>query len=219
MKVIAVNGSPRKKGNTASLLESALQGAAAQGAQIELIHLYDLNYKGCISCFACKLRSGSSYGRCPVNDDLKPVLQKLEEADALILGSPIYYSMVSGEMRSFLERLLFQYLVYDEKYSSLRKKPLPAGIIYTMNVSRAGAEERSYPVILGALEASIKRTMKCKDVPALYVTDTCQFDDYGKYEVTAYSGTLKAKRKAEEFPKDCQKAFEMGGQLIKSIIK
>jgi multimeric flavodoxin WrbA len=90
MKMIALNGSPRKKWNTATLLKHALDGAASKGAETELIHLYDCNYKGCISCFACKLKDGKSYGRCAVNDDLKPILNKVHDADAIILGSPIY---------------------------------------------------------------------------------------------------------------------------------
>jgi len=57
MKVIAVNGSPRKKWNTATLLHKALDGAKSIGAQTEFIHLYDLNFKGCTSCFACKKRA------------------------------------------------------------------------------------------------------------------------------------------------------------------
>jgi multimeric flavodoxin WrbA len=56
MNVMAFNGSPKKKWNTATLLEKALEGAASQGAETELIHLYDLDFKGCISCFACKTR-------------------------------------------------------------------------------------------------------------------------------------------------------------------
>ena len=58
MKIIAINGSPRKKWNTSTLLENALEGAASQGAETELIHLYDLDYKGCTSCCACKLKDG-----------------------------------------------------------------------------------------------------------------------------------------------------------------
>lgn len=54
MKVMAFNGSPRKKWNTATLLEEALKGAVSQGAETELIHLYELKFKGCISCFECK---------------------------------------------------------------------------------------------------------------------------------------------------------------------
>ena len=102
MKVIAFNGSPRKKWNTATLLEKALEGAASRGAKTELIHLYDLNFKGCISCFVCKTEGGKSYGRCAVKDDLTPIFRKIEKADAIILGSPIYFGTVSGEMKSYL---------------------------------------------------------------------------------------------------------------------
>src|SRR5665647_2434162 len=112
MKIMAVNGSPRKTWNTATLLKKALKGAASQGAETEFFHLYDLNYKGCISCFACKTRGGKSYGRCAVKDDLTPVLKKVEEADSIIFGSPIYFGTATGEMRSFMERLLFPYTTY-----------------------------------------------------------------------------------------------------------
>jgi multimeric flavodoxin WrbA len=110
MKVLAINGSPRKEWNTATLLLKVLEGAASQGAETELVHLYDLNFKGCESCFACKTRGGESYGRCAVEDDLAPILQRAAEADAIILGSPFYFGTVSGEMRSFMERLMFPYL-------------------------------------------------------------------------------------------------------------
>ena len=79
VKIIAFNGSPRKKWNTATLLEKALEGAASQGAETELIHLYDLNYKGCASCFACKTKGGESYGKCAIKDDLAPILKRIEE--------------------------------------------------------------------------------------------------------------------------------------------
>lgn len=112
---IAINGSPRKKGNTATLLEHTLAGAASRGAETELIHLYDLDYKGCTSCFACKLKGGKSYGKCAMLDGLTPVLEKIARADALFLGSPIYLGMVTGEMRSFMERLLFLNLTYTRR--------------------------------------------------------------------------------------------------------
>ena len=119
MKVIAFNGSPRKKWNTATLLEKALEGAASQGAETELIHLYDLEFKGCRSCFKCKTIGDKSYGTCAVKDGLTPILKKVENADAIILGSPIYFGAVSGEMRSFMERLMFPYLTYTDPLQSL----------------------------------------------------------------------------------------------------
>src|SRR5512136_1322970 len=134
MKVIAINGSPRKKWNTATLLEKALEGAASEGAETELIHLYDLNFKGCTSCFACKLKNGKSYGKCAMEDELTPVLAKLKDVDAVFLGSPIYLGNSTGEMRSFMERYVFPYLVYSSDIPSLYPKNIPVGFIYTMGI-------------------------------------------------------------------------------------
>ena len=107
MKFYAVNGSPRKKNNTAILLQEALDGVKsvqAKDAETELIHLYDYNYKPCVSCFQCKLLDGKSYGQCALNDELTPILKKLAEADGIIFGSPIYLGNITGGMRSFFER-------------------------------------------------------------------------------------------------------------------
>jgi multimeric flavodoxin WrbA len=84
MKVMAFNGSPRKNWNTAQLLEKALEGAASAGAQTEMVNLYDLNYRGCMSCFSCKQKDGVNYAKCAMRDDLTPLLKKAGEADALI---------------------------------------------------------------------------------------------------------------------------------------
>jgi multimeric flavodoxin WrbA len=119
LKVLAINGSPRKKWNTATLLQNALEGAASRGAETELVHLYDHSYTGCTSCFACKLKGGKSYGKCAVQDELTPVLEKIPDVNALILGFPIYFGTVTGMMRSFMERLLFPYLVYTNPPTSL----------------------------------------------------------------------------------------------------
>lgn len=215
MKVMAFNGSPRKNWNTAILLNNALEGAASQGAETELIHLYDYSYKGCISCFACKLKGGKSYGRCAVNDDLKAILKKVEEADAIILGSPIYFGMTTGEIRSFLERLMFQYLVYDANYTSLFKRRMQTGFIYTMNVNQSRAEELRYEQNLKGTEMAMKRIFGALE--SLWVTDTYQFDDYSKYESTGFNEEKKAKRRQEVFPRDCQKAFDMGVRFTRQI--
>lgn len=90
-KVIAINGSPRKTGNTATLLQKALEGASSNwGVQTEIIHLYDLSYKGCTSCFSCKRKNNKHRGTCAMNDELTPVLDKVVNCDILVLGSPIY---------------------------------------------------------------------------------------------------------------------------------
>lgn len=211
MNVLAINGSPRKNWNTATLLNEALEGAASQGATTELVHLYDLKYKGCVSCFACKLNNGASYGSCAYQDDLTPIFEKLEYVDAVILGSPIYLGNSTGEMRSFLERLVFQYLVYDGNYSTLFKKKIPIGFIYTMNVDETRMKEFGYEQALGRTEFALAKTFgSCE---SLYVLDTYQFRDYSKYVATAFSEAHKAKRRNEVFPDDCKKAFDMGARF------
>ncbi len=214
MNIVAVNGSPRKDFNTGTLLKWAVDGALSMGASAEIVHLYDLNYKGCISCFNCKLKNGKSYGRCSVKDDLEPVLRKIEEADALILGSPIYFSNVTGQMRCFIERLAFPYLVYDEQYSTLFKRKIPVGFIYTMGVNEKMMEELSYKKIFERTEFSLARIFG--SIETMYVTDTYQFSTYSKYVAPKFDVESKAKRRAEEFPKDCQKAYEMGERFAES---
>ncbi|QIB70485.1 flavodoxin family protein [Aminipila butyrica] len=208
MKVIAINGSPRKTQNTATLLEKALEGAKSQGAETELIHLYDLEYKGCVSCFACKLKDGKSYGKCAYRDGLTMVLKKIEKVDAIILGSPIYFESVTGEMRSFLERLMFPYQTYTEGYRSIFGRKIHTGFIYTMNVTSEQMDKSSYMQGLQFAEADLKRVFG--HFEALIVNDTYQFDDYSKYVVTTFNGNEKAKVKEKQFPEHCNKAFNLG---------
>lgn len=212
MKVLAFNGSPRKNGNTAAMLTHALKGAESEGAAIALIHLYDLKYTGCISCFACKLKDEKSYGRCRVKDDLYPVFEKIEQADALIFGSPIYFGQVSGMMHSFLERLFFQYMEYKQGYPSTFKRRIKPAFIYTMNVNADIMKKMGYELFLKKFESVAERTFgsSCQTLAA---NDTFQFDDYSRFVNTVAHPEEKARIKREIFPQDCQKAFELGKSI------
>jgi multimeric flavodoxin WrbA len=213
MKIIGFNGSPRKKWNTATLLNKALEGAASKGAQTELIHLFDLKYSGCISCFSCKLKGGKSYGKCAVKDDLQPILGRIEEADAIILGSPVYIGAATGAMRSFLERLTFPYLVYDQQHSSLFKRKMPVGFIYTLGATEARIKETGWDRQFTLMESILSRIFGASET--LLATDTYQFDDYSKYVAPGMDAEAKAKRRKEVFPEDCRKAFEMGPRFAR----
>lgn len=208
MKVIAFNGSPRKTWNTATLLKKTLEGAKSQGAETELVHLYGLNYKGCISCFKCKTIGGESYGRCAVVDELTPFLRKVEEADAVILGSPIYFGTVTGEMRSLMERLMFPYLTYTTPTESLFPKQIKLGFIYTMNVTEEQMKEYQYTRHIDINQRTLKSLFGSAE--ALFSFDTYQFNDYSKVLATRFDAEHKAKRRKEIFPEDLKKAYQMG---------
>jgi len=211
MKVMAFNGSPRKRWNTATLLEKALEGAASKGAKTELIHLYDLDFKGCISCFACKTIGGKSYGKCAVKDDLKPIFRKIEKVDAIILGSPVYFGAVSGEMKSFMERLLFPYSTYTDPPQSLFPRKIKSGFIYTMGVTEKMFQEVGYSRQFNLHEMILKRIYGASEYMCSF--DTYQFDDYSRVLSSRFDPEKKAQRRKEIFPKDCEKAFEMGAKL------
>jgi len=211
MKVIAFNGSPRKKWNTATLLNKALDGAAAQGAETELIHLYNLDFKGCVSCFSCKMKGGKSYGKCAAKDGLTPVLARVEGADAIILGSPIYLGTVSGEMRSFMERLIYPYLTYTEPPESLFPKKINTAFIYTMNIPEELKELYSQHFLYNEMYMGLIFGV----TESLYSFDTYQFEDYSRVVADRFNREQKAQRRRDVFPRDCERAFDMGARLVK----
>ena len=215
MKVIALNGSPRKKWNTATLLSKALEGAASQGAEVELVHLYELNFKGCLSCFSCKTKDGKSYGQCAVYDDLTPILKKVEQADAIILGSPIYFGPVSGEMRSFMERLMFPYITYTNPYQSLFPKKINVGLIYTMNLTEEQMKQSGLHQYLEGNEIRMKMIFGASET--LISFDTYQFEDYSKVVADRFDPEEKTMRRRDVFPNDCKKAYDMGARFAKNI--
>lgn len=208
MKVIAINGSPRKNWNTHILLNKALEGAASAGARTELINLYELDYKGCVSCLACKVKNGKSLGRCAVNDGLKPVLDAIHTCDSLILGSPIYFGDVTAMMRAFWERLIFQYLSYDDYSKPFFSGTKKTAFIYTMNAPEAMFDKIGYT---GRFQ-SYESTLKAYFGHSVYMasTETLQVTDYSKYHMAAFNESDRKRRREEIFPQDCAKAFELG---------
>jgi multimeric flavodoxin WrbA len=213
MKLLAFNGSPRKKWNTAQLLEQALAGAESQGAKTKLYNLYDLDFKGCMSCFACKRVGGKSYGHCGINDDLKPIFEKIEKADAILIGSPIYLGITTGVTRCFLERLIYPYLVYDEDRSSLFAKKIRTAFIYTAGATDDMVKEMGFDRNQKGTEMAMERIFgSCE---SFFVTDTLQFDDYTKYVAPRFDPVVKMRRNREQFPIDCRKAYELGARLVR----
>jgi multimeric flavodoxin WrbA len=215
MKAIGINGSPRKKWNTATLLEKAIEGAASEGAETELIQLYDLNFKGCISCFACKTKNGKSYGKCAVKDELTPVLKKVSEADIIVLGSPIYFGTVTEEMRSFMERLLFPFSTYTDPPGSLFSRKVRAAFICALGATEEMSRERGFDRHIAENEMWMKRILGASETLCSY--DTLQFEDYSKVYAPRFDPAKKAKVRAEVFPVDCEKAFKMGAGLAREM--
>ena len=210
MKTIVINASPRKKWNTAEVLESAQKGAESVGAETEFINLYDLVFKGCRSCLVCKLKDKPK-GKCYYNDEAAPLIEKILEADTLLIGSPIYFGEPTSEFRALLERLIFCLMSYDDGTSYYTGK-VNVGIFYTMNAPLQFYEE-SMKDNLSSIEFLFSYLNG--EIISYPVCDTLQVGDYSKYNMAGFSQELKEKQLVLQYPRDIEKAFEIGAKLSK----
>lgn len=205
--IVCINGSPRREGNSATLLVNAEKGAQQAGADTVRYDLVAHKFRGCISCFACKELGGRSFGRCAVKDALSPILDDVLSADGLILSVPVYFGDVPGMVRSLLERLWFPGLQYAKDGSITYTKRVPSLFIYTMNA----ANENIYTGLYEQLENITGHILGPSH--RYVVTDTLQFSDYTRYASEMFDGEAKLRRHNEVFPEQCVEAHRLGAQL------
>lgn len=219
IKALFINGGPRKNKNTVQIMQKAMDGAKDAGAEVEIVHLYDLNFKGCKSCFACKLKNAKTDGVCAIKDDLRPVLEKAHGADVIVLGSPVYYSYPTGEIRSFMERLLFPIDTYMVDENGVRQRywnnTIPTAMILTMNVPEEALDKWNYPTLLGINSQLMGELFGYSET--LMVCNTYQFNDYSRYNCNLFPEEMKRKQRDEHFPIDLQNAYELGKRLVEKV--
>ena len=198
MKLLAVNGSPRKQWNTAQLLTQVVEGAREAGAEAELVHLVDLKYTGCKSCFACKKIGGPSYGRCVLK--------------VLVLGTPFYICAETAYMRAFEERLWFQYLLYSTVKPPLSPRKKATALVYTMNVREEDMPAYGKDKIVAKAKELMERQFAPCEV--FLSCDTLQFDDYSQYDTDMWDEAAKRRRHETVFQDELRRAREMGRRLV-----
>jgi multimeric flavodoxin WrbA len=139
MHIIAFNGSPRKKGNTSTLIDAVLEGAKSAGAETTHVHLHDLNMKGCQACYACK----ENHGVCALKDDLSPYLHQIKDSAGVVFGCPIYMYRISGQMKIFVDRM---YSYYMPKASGERgyDSAIPPGKTFAQVTSQGAPDPEQY---------------------------------------------------------------------------
>lgn len=210
MKTIIINASPRKKWNTSEVLDAARKGAESVGSEVEYVNLYDLVFKGCRSCLICK-RKDKTKGKCYWKDDLTPLIEKIFDSDALIIGSPIYFGQPTSEFRALVERLIFCIMSYDDGSSYYTGK-VNVGIFYTMNAPLEFYEQ-SMKDSLSSTEFLF--SFLNGEVISYPVCDTLQVHKYSEYNMAGFSQEAKEKQLILQFPNDLEKAFEIAANLSK----
>lgn len=102
MKVLLINGSPRKNGNTAYALSQMAEVFAAEGVETEILHVGNQAIRGCIACGSC-----AKNGKCVFDDAVNEAAPKFQEADGIVVGSPVYYASANATLVAFLDRLFY----------------------------------------------------------------------------------------------------------------
>lgn len=116
MKVVAFNGSPKKEGNTFHAIKMVAEELEKEGIEVEIIHVGNRNIRGCLACNGCVKNRDE---KCVVQDEVNEWIQKMKEADGIILGSPVHYSSIGATMKAFLDRAFY---VAGSNKSMLRHK-------------------------------------------------------------------------------------------------
>lgn len=207
-KIIIIDGGPRKNFNTAAMCEKVAEGVRSVEGESKIIRLYDLEYKGCMSCMACKVK-GRASNVCKFKDALTPLLEEIAHADGLVLASPIYFGDVTGQMRTFLERLAFPWLSYND-YSMTAPKKMPVLLIETMN----GTPERNNSQGYGSMEYCI--TAALGEPEHLIAYNTCQVKNYDRFELAGFSEEAKRQWRDEHWEEDLHKAYEAGRNMAEN---
>ena len=194
MKVLGIYGSPRKGGNTDQLLDKALEGARAAGAEVNTVYVRDLQMCGCIECGGC-----DKTGKCVVEDDMQRVYPLLEEADVIFLASPIFFYSVTAQVKALIDRV-------QAMWAKQQLEQTPD----EMNRYKRG---RGYLITVGATRG--KNLFEGAQMVARYFFDALNMS----YEGGIFFRSLEKKTAVKENPETLQEAFNLGLKAVSSYFE
>lgn len=137
MQILGFNGSPRKSGNTSTIMGAVLKGAEDAGAETTEVRIHDINMKGCAGCLSCRTKPGV----CAQKDDLSPFLEAIKTADGIVMGVPIYMFRVAGQIKLLVDRM---YSLYTPKDGDGYGSAVPPGKTFAMIVSQGADDTDQY---------------------------------------------------------------------------
>jgi len=149
MKIVSLLGSPRTEGNSSTIANHFLKTAAGLGAETVTYELNRSTYRGCQGCYACKTR----LDKCVLNDDLTNVLAAVQEADVVVLASPVYYGDITSQLKGFIDRT-FSYLVPDYRTNPQPSRLAPKKLVFVL--TQGQPDEDAFADIFPRYEGFLK---------------------------------------------------------------
>ena len=200
MKVYALNASPRKGWNSDEMLDSLIQGVrdSADYIDVEKVNIYDMDYKGCRSCFACQLKATEN-GHCLFHDGAYDLIRGIKSGDGLVFAAPVYYFDVPSQMRAILERIF---------YPGNADHEIPVTAIYTMN-QRQKVMDQYFKRHLDDI-AFFFRNQFHTEPDQLYIHNTLHWKKPEKYLFPLDQYEDKAQYHESQYPVDLQSCYDAG---------
>ena len=149
MKIVTLLGSPRSRGNSATIANRLAETAAQLGAETRTFELNRLSYPGCQGCYACK----KTLDHCVLKDDLAEVLAAVQEADAVVLATPVYYGDVTAQLKGFIDRM-YSYLKPDYLSNPQPSRLSPKKLVFVL--SQGHPDEALFADIFPRYEGFLK---------------------------------------------------------------
>lgn len=199
MKTVVINAGPKRKNQNAQLAQSAAKGAESVGADVEYVDLYKMDLCGCMSCLICKQEGKAC--KCYWRDDLSPLIDRILDADSLLIAAPIFFSQPTSHYMALLERLIFCIVSYD--VGNAFKGKTNVGLFYTVNYSKDYFEE------------SVRPHLKQSEDILKMLNGKVVIDSFENTSKNIYSKSTddELKLKREQFERDLERVFEIGAEL------
>ena len=192
VKVLGIFGSPRKGGNTELLLEEALKGAEAEGAQTERLYLTEFTITPCKECHGCD-RSGE----CIILDDMQKIYPKLVEADVIILASPIFFYSITAWAKALVDRCQ---TFWSKKY-----------LLKDRSLGKEGKRRKGFFISVAGTKG--KRVFEGAILTVKYFFDVLNAEYAGELVFR----DVDARGDIQKHPDAFREAFETGGRLVRSL--
>jgi multimeric flavodoxin WrbA len=187
VRVVGIYGSSRKGGNSDLILDSALEGAQHQGAEVKRIYVRDLHMSGCAECGGCE-----KTGKCVVQDDMQDIYPLLDDADIIILSSPIFFYGLSSQLKALIDRAQAMWS---------RKRLQGSG------TERQEARGRGYLLAVGATKG--ERLFQGAQMVARYFFDALSMS----YEGGLFFQGLEGRGAVRQHPNALRKAYDLGMKM------
>ena len=199
MKTVVINAGPKRRDVNAQLAQSAAEGAKSVGSQVEYIDLYKMDLSGCHVCLICK--NDEEVCKCFWRDELSPLIERIFDADSLLVAAPIFFSQPTSHYMALLERLIYCMVSY--KTGNKFRGKVNVGLFYTIN----------YP--MGYFEKSVRPQLKQSEDLLDMLNGEVVIETFSNISrnMKSNSSVEELKSKEEQLSRDLERVFEIGADL------